>query len=177
MAILVIERPTIKLKEQKFDYSSGNEQTKFYTDALGAMPFVNFQGTIIEAGNIIKMELRNKNFMPELYLEFKDPTNKMIDENFPLDNSVISIFKKADSEMLMPIRMDFKIMSVNPQKNNPGDSGVDKYIINGILDVSALYYSDFRADKGNSFDVLKKLALESKLGFATNIDKTDDTMT
>lgn len=175
--INVIERPSIVLKEQTFDYSSGSEQTKFYTDALGAMPFVNFQGTIIEAGNIIRMELSNKGFMPELYLEFKDPTNKMIDENFPLDNSVISIFKKADSEMLMMIRMDFKIMSFNPQKSNPGDSGVDKYILKGVLDVSPLYYSEFKAYKGTSFDVLKTLALESTLGFATNIDKTDDAMT
>ena len=45
------------------------------------------------------------------------------------------------------------------------------------MDINELYYTPYIAYKGSSYDVLRQLAEYCKLGFATNIDSTDDLMT
>jgi hypothetical protein len=93
-----------------------------------------------------------------------------------LDDTIISIFIKAPSENLMPVRMDFKVTEFNPVKNAVNNEDV-VYTLEGILDVNGLYHSPYWAKNDTSFNTLKELSTLIGLGFATNIQNTNDKMT
>jgi hypothetical protein len=170
--------PSITLKEIIIKYND-DVQDKYaqdYIDKIGQYPFVIFNGLILEYKYFIDFKLYNDLFLPRLEMKFRDMSNKMIDSMFPLDDNKISIFIKSPSENLLPIRMDFKIVEFNPIKNEVNSEDV-VYNLKGILDVSSLYFTIFGSYKGTSLDVLKNLAQELGLGFATNIENTNDQQT
>jgi len=137
---------------------------------------VPLDGTTIDPTDIIYIKLHNSQFLPEIELYCDDSKGVLFNDFYPFDHdTLISIFVKSNSENTFPIRMDFRVtehetMKVDDEKN------VFKYLIKGILDVDDLYYTKYDLRKGTSFDVLKKLATDIKLGFSTNIQKSDDEM-
>lgn len=144
---------------------------------IGKYPYVYYKGLIIQYNYISNLIIINSKFLPEIEIYFDDPTYKIIDPLIPVDDDVISIFIQSPSEKLFPIRMDFKIIDFVNTKDNTGKQG-STYYIKGILNVSELFYSPFKAySNKTSFNVLKDIAQEAQLGFATNISDTDDKMT
>ena len=119
MAIVVLNRPSIVLKPIEYNYTETDDnKVDEYTDQIGKTFYITYQGLPIDSINIHSLSLKNNQFIPTLEMEFDDPTNKIMDEYFPLDDSVISLYKKASSDLLFPIRMDFKIVRFNPVKKN-----------------------------------------------------------
>lgn len=170
-----INKPTIELKNIIIDYnkSVNDSNAEDYISKIGIYPFVIFNGLILDYKYFIDFKLQNDEFLPKLEMKFRDITNKMIDALFPLDDSIISVFIKSPSEYLQPVRMDFKVTYFNPIKNTQNKDEITYHLM-GILDVSPLYYTIFSSYRGTSFDVLKKISEELGLGFATNIQNTND---
>lgn len=170
--------PKIKVKKIEFDFNPNSDKLAADLTAgnTGKYPFVILKGQIIEATNILSFTLKNEKFVPELTIIFNDPTNQFIDDLFPLDNEIISIFIKSNSESFRPVRMDFKVLTFNPVKNTEGVKNILTYKIEGLLNIDYLFYKDSAIYKGTSFEVMKEIANNSNLGFVTNIDNTSDFM-
>jgi len=177
--ITVIDRPSIKLKEIDFQLvQKGNKDPKIeeFSKDIGRTPYIEIGKLAIEADQTIMLQLFNDQFLPRIYIQFRDTSGQLIDPLFPIDDTILKVFIQADSDILMPIRMDFKITDINPIKSRPGDNYDVIFGLSGILDVSYLYQTFFTSHKDTSYNVLKTLAKEAELGFASNIDSTDDSM-
>ncbi len=172
--IEVINRATLKTQDIKIKYNPDTEKKLVEDNAnqIGKYPYVYFKGLVIQYNDIISLLLYNSKFMPEIELQFRDTTNKIIDPLFPIDDEILSIFIQSNSELLMPVRMDFKITDFNVIKEENDIS----YLIKGILNVNNLFYTPFKAYNMTSFKALKQLSEESELGFCSNIKDTDDKM-
>lgn len=149
-----------------------------WANDLGKFPYLVFaygEKLALEAKDLIYFKLVGDEYIPEIQVIFRDPTNKLIDDNFPLDKSIVSLMLRANSDNLMPIRCDFYITNFNPVKGK--SSGDDKvYTMKAKLDLP-IVIKNTSFPKMSSFDVLKKIADECLLGFCTNIDETSDIMT
>jgi len=176
--IKVIERPSIKLKDIEFQLVDkvNDSNLKEYSKDIGRVPYVELGDASIESKSIISLSLYNDQFLPRLNIKFKDTTGKFMDILFPLDDTIIKIFIQSDNDDLMPIRMDFKITQFHPVKSKSGDNNDIIFELDGILNVDELYSSFFESFDETSYNVLKKIAIQSKLGFASNIDNTNDKM-
>jgi hypothetical protein len=170
-------KPSIVLQKIDIQYNDNvsDDNANDFISKVGFYPFVIINGLILEYQYFVKFVLRNDQFLPKLEISFRDKSNKITDELFPLDDAIISIFIKSPSEILMPVRMDFKVTVFNPVKNEVNNEDV-VYTLEGILNVNGLYHSPYWAKNNTSFNVLKELANEIGLGFATNIQNTDDKM-
>ena len=190
--IRILERSTIITKEFQLNYANNPDLKKQYkntqgkslkdktdddveinTDDLSKYPLVYLNGVLIESTSINKLQLTNNSFVPTLKLEFTDPTNKLLDENFPVDNSIISIFKESTNQSYMGIKMDFKVTDFIIIKGKKNTDSI-YYSIDASLDLDELYLMNYESYKGTSFEVLKKICADIGLGFATNIDNTSD---
>lgn len=176
--IEVITRPTIILKELTIDYDdtvqdSGADE---YAETLGLYPYLQIGNTVIQTNDTIKIILFNDHFLPKVEVHFRDPTFRLIDPLFPTDNEILSVFIQSSSEILMPVRMDFKIIEFNVSKRKGDDNQELTYVLIGILNVNPLYYTSFESYQGTSFNILKELATNSELGFVSNTNDTMDDM-
>lgn len=176
--IRVIERPNIVLKEINVKFNDNNTSSKIkeVSKDIGRFPFVQIGGQIIEGTNISFLNLYNDQFLPRIKMRFTDSSGLLLDSLFPLDDSIVKTFIQSSNDNLNPIRMDFKITSFIPNKSSGGDNNNVVIDLDGILNVNNLYNSPFNSYNTTSFSVLKQLALESELGFASNIDDTNDKM-
>jgi len=177
--ITVIDRPTIRLKEINFDLvKEGNKSTKIeeFSKDIGRTPYVEIGKLTVQSDQMILLQLFNDQFLPRIYIQFRDTSGQLIDPLFPIDDTILKVFIQADSDILMPVRMDFKITDINPIKSKSGDNSDIIFGLTGILNVDYLYSTYFVSYKDTSFNLIKTLSKEAGLGFASNINDTDDSM-
>jgi len=123
---------------------------------------------------IIKIKLYNNKFFPYIEMLFRDASDTIADQLHPLDDSIISFFRRVESEILMPLRLDFHISNFRILKNEPGENNDKIYSIRGNLFFNNI--TEIRSYRGTSFAVLQKIAKIAELGFASNIENTNDEM-
>lgn len=181
--IEVKTKSTIKTKEFAFDLKDDSKRTMF-VESFNYVPFLalsklndpSINGTTIDPKDVIYVKLHNSKFLPEIELYCYDSKGIFFSDLYPLDHdTLLSIFVKSNSENLMPIRMDFRITEFETTRSQENTYTL-KYLIKGILDVDSLHYTRYEARKGTSYEILKKLSEELDLGFATNVDNSDDEM-
>jgi len=180
--IKIINKAEIITKEINYQYEDNvsNSDADDQKEMIGKYPTIFLNGVQIENKDIEKFILFNDSTYPEIELIFKDPTSKLF-EDFPVDNTIISIFKKSkgglisngDRYNVKDIKMDFKISKFTPIK---GDANNVKFKLIGILDVDELYLFNFESYNSSTYDLLKQLSSEMKLGFSSNIESTNDEM-
>jgi len=175
--IEVISRSDKNLKKLEFPYKETvkDKSAASYADDIGKLPYIVLNGVTIETKDVSSFTLYNDRYLPEVEMTFIDPTNKLWDSSYPLDQQILSIMIKSNEELLMPIRMDFFVNNFTSVKSKSGDSDLKEYELLAKLDVP--YFIKNNSFKGNSYDVLKKIAKETELGFASNIETTNDEMT
>lgn len=176
--IKVLERPTITLKELVINYEDQIQDyaADEYATDIGRYPYLQIGNLVIQTNYTTKIVLYNNQFLPKIEVYFKDPTMKLIDPLFPLDDEIISLFIQSTSESLMPVRMDFKITDFSVSKGNEENNKDITYMLTGILNVDDLYFQHYLSYEGTSFDVIKKIAKDCNLGFASNMNNTNDYM-
>lgn len=159
-----------KPKQIKFDLPPDDSYQKEFVESLGNLPFLWYNAIQIEYNNIMNLELSYSDNIPVINVKFRDTLGKMKDTGIPLDDSRISLFINPRSSMLKPIHMDFKIVEFQEKSN--------MYEIMGALDIKELYIKKFQSySRLTSYELYSKIAKDIGLGFATNIDNTDDRMT
>lgn len=134
------------------------------------------EGTTISHDDVMYIKLHNSQFLPEIELYCDDSKGVLFNDFYPFDHDMlISLFIKSNSENTLPIRMDFRVTEHETFKNND-EKNTFKYLIRGILDVDELHDTNYDVREGTSFDILKTLATDIKLGFTTNVQSSDDKM-
>lgn len=138
--------------------------------ALGNFPFIYYGSYQIDVHDIKYFNLYYKGSLPCFELSFYDTLNLMKDTAMPLDDAKIKVFLNPRSQQLKEILIQFKITQFTVNNR--------RYSMKGVLDVNNLHISLFKSyENMTSHKTLQSIAKESGLGFNTNIDDTDDSMT
>lgn len=126
---------------------------------------------------IESLEIDCTNFLPIIHLKLLITDTLFLAQKLPKDGDIISIFIRSYNDVYKPIRNDYLITHVESVGLDE-EVAIKTFYISGILNVKKIWVEQNKAFKGTSVDVIKKLANELELGFATNIeDKMDDEMT
>ena len=169
-------RSTITTNEFKYEYSDdvSDNNAQAQTDEIGKYPLIIIDGVQVENKNIKTLKLFNTKMFPELELTFADPTSELLMKKYPVDDTILSLYKQSTSSTLMDIKMDFKITEFKMINGVSGDQVTLK--IKAILNIDDLYLYNFESYKDTSYNVLDILSKDMKLGFASNIDNSNDDM-
>jgi hypothetical protein len=183
--ILVITEPTLKLDPMVYD--SGKEEepegVKISKENGLLTPAVRINGIDLQQYDINTLSINMSGFIPELSIAFMDRENYFKGDSIPRDGDVVSIrIASRQTDVFKDIRMDFDIIRCSTSAAPDGGDNSQslpggQYRISGRLRVPKLYAEESKGyGKKTSLDHLEAIATELKLGFATNIDKTDDEM-
>jgi hypothetical protein len=160
------------------DQKSGNVQKKYFG---AAEPLVRINTEIIEGLKYFKLDLTG--FKPTLIFRFETIDDRFIYTSFPKDGDIVSIYIRPYGEIFKPIRMDFIINEViSPFNNGPytdytaSTGKYQSYTIMGEVRIPKLYKHICKSFSGNSSDALLKISEDLELGYASNEERTKDSM-
>lgn len=183
MAVKEIQKknePTINLKEIRIadietkDGKGKNEAkiadgmtlTKLYGTKF---PIVEIGGKIWEPERIFYLDIYSNeaDILPRINLRVA-VDSYWEEKKMGSSREVISIFLDSRKDGLKPLRNDYLVTYSNLQNG---------YLeLSGTLDVPSWTNEVNQAEKGTSLEVLEKISKDHTLGWATNIEKTDDEM-
>jgi hypothetical protein len=169
--ITQIDQPTYKLKPIEFDTSGNTEDDTDIADTTGFIPLLSYNDSPIDAKYINKMTIFYEDFVPKCEVVIMDSLGLINSpKTTPLNDTKFDVFLNSGSDVLKSIHLKFKL-EVN-QKNKSGTN-----TITGILDIPDFYKIGYKSYKGTSFESLRKLCKDIQLGFNSNIENTNDSMT
>lgn len=181
MSHKIFFRSDLELKDVSVLYNDKQNDTnvELWASDIGSTIFIymhnnNYEkGIMIDNNYLIKFKLYNNKFYPTIDLVFRDPNSIIGNKFHPDDNTIVSIYKKSNSKLLMPIRMDLVITNFRMVKEK--EYGYD-IIYNIKAKMNFNNITENASYKGTSFSVLQQLSKKCKLGFASNIEDTNDEM-
>ena len=152
--IKILNKASVKLKELNIKVNDPIS-ADILVQSFNYVPYLfiskvndpNFNGTTIDAKDVIYVKLHNSKFLPEIELYCDDSKGILFNDSYPSDHDMIlSIFVKSNSENTMPIRMDFRVTSYETVKGDINSNNLI-YLIKGILDLDELFYNEFTDPK------------------------------
>ncbi len=175
--ILTITEPTIvldTLQFESFKEDEGNDKA-ITSGGLDITVLINRYEFAMD--DILRMNLDCTGTLPTLDITLVDSKGQFSVDTFPRDGDVINFrMGNLDKTTYKAIRMDFDIIRVE-SPNQKGDSKGGKYTLAGRIKIPGLYAEDCKSyGVGTSLDHIEAIANDLKLGVATNIDSTDDSM-
>lgn len=200
--ILTITEPTIALDPFEIqDIESGNqgEDSKDRTKqnnpnmskvAGGAYPAIRINKYDFNQNDIVLFELNLDEFLPQLRVTVNDSRGKFNLSQYPKDGDTLMLYiRSTDEEVYKPIRMDFDILNVDapamsnasnaaPAENesNPALTPVT-YSFECRMKIPGLFTEKCKGYASNtSFNHFEEVATELSIGFASNVEDTDDPM-
>ena len=180
--ILTILEPTIKPDEIQFDANGeGNGGPKQTRENGTWAPSVHINKHKIDPSDITSFILSTVGFIPSLTMSFDDTMHMFHADSIPRDGDVMSVrITSRQEDSFKDIRADFLITGVQAIKEEPlfGGDLKQSYTLNGVLKIPGLKIEECISYAKATTDVhLKEIANKLKLGYATNIDQTNDAMT
>lgn len=190
LKIYQFSEPTITVEELSLPNTESNDENaiaKHYVSTHGAMskmyayiPYIKLNNVYeISPLNITNFSLNCNGFVPEISFTVCDVNNDLKSKYYPRDGTIINLYigTIGDEKTYKSTRLDFIITSLTPYGSvygtaNTGDSMI--YGISGTLYVPELMYTHNRFESGTSFDAMQSIAGDLKLGFASNIEQTND---
>ena len=167
--ITQIDRPTIEVKPMEFERQGTDKGGSIQVaTTIGLTPFLSLGGSQINDRDIISFSLYHEGMIPKVDILFRD-TNGMISKQPPRDDTKFDIFLNSRSLNLKYIHLIFKIEEFTRLEGG-------QYSLSGTLDVSDLYRNKFKVRRGTSFEVLREICKDLKIGFNSNIENTNDKM-
>ena len=164
-----IDQPTVVLPAIEIKRPPSNSDAETVAGGIGYTPFVNYNGAQIRDTDISNFKLYHNGILPKMIMLFRDTENLMKGAGAPNDNTKIEVFLNARSPNLKSIHLKFKIEEFK-------DLSDGTYRINGTLDISELYRIKYATYNGTSFEAIRNICRELKLGFNSNIENTIDSM-
>ena len=170
--IAQIDKPEIVIKEmvQEKDKLAGENNQASTTQDLGFKPYLEYYGVNISESDIKSLILYHDGIVPKIKFNFKD-TKGIIALHQPMADSTMELFLNPGSSNLKPIHFVFNLLTC-VQIQNTGS-----YDATGTIYVPDLYKVNNFSYPGSSFDVIRKICKDLKLGFNSNINQTNDVMT
>lgn len=161
---------------QKDNVDSFGDESKRYA----FIPMIRMNKSyVVQPQNIVKFKMIFTDFIPSLLLEVADPNNEIKSKYYPTDGSIISVFIASigDEKVYRPIRLDYLITNCTEKGSQQGSvvtGSLSSFSITAQLNVPKLYYRKNMFCSGTSYESLYDIAEELGLGFASNVDNTDD---
>jgi len=192
-AILQYDQPQIVLDElSTIDVYKADDQQKTKDSGdrqemtIGALsPFIHINSYNITAIEYLKIDMNSE--IPELLIVFKTFETQFLFTGYPKDGDLLSLYIKSTSEAYKPIRHDYTIVEVTgpgPEaisdmpKNYTASSVFYTFIIKAQLRIPKIFQHNCQAYSNlTSWDTLRQVAKDLKLGFSSNEKDTDDQMT
>jgi hypothetical protein len=168
--ITQIDLPTIDLEPMNIDVTTNNEDNDRLMSSFGINPFFWYNGIQIQERYINKLELYYEGIVPKAKVTFIDALGIInSNERMPLSDTKFEIFFNSRSNSLKSIHLRFKIEvnQINKNKTNT---------ISGIIDIPEFYKIDYNSYNMSSFNTLRELCRNHKIGFNSNIEQTNDSM-
>lgn len=168
---VVIFDPEIELSElsvpnseEKKEYNSTNPNK-----ALGLYaPIIQINDKYFDHYSIKSSTIEVGDFLPKLVISIKDE-ERILSNQASVTDAIVKLFIRSKNKEFKPIRQDYKIISFSKM-----DSMV---YITAVLNIPDLFNEKIVSyGKLSSFDTLKKIAKDLKLGFASNETSTNDEM-
>lgn len=181
--ILTITEPSIELDELNIiDAESGTQNSNYVESELklskfySAIALVNINGYEVTQDRIDLIKLKNTNFYPIIKIIFDDRDTLFQSRHFPKDGDIIKVYirSKGNEETFKPIRIDFSLIEINPVSGG-GDTS-NKFRVEGRMFIPDLFTENTYFFNGTSFDTLLNISEDLQLGFASNVDHTNDSM-
>jgi len=178
--------PSIKLDEHKFkayDEQEGENPGDNNTSrSLGVeFPFISVNGYRFQKNDINSFEISMEGVIPTINISITDSQSFFIADNYPRDGDVVSVrLASRAKETYKDIKIDFDIDSVESTPKTGLDQGTGgaKYAFTGKMKIPGLYAEQCKAyGTGTTIKHLETIATDLQLGFASNVDTTDDEMT
>ena len=145
------------------------------TNSVSTRPIVYYYNVQIPAEYITEIIISDTEFIPTFSLVFNDLQGFFSDLGFPSDNAIITIIFPTNHKMLKNIRMDFKIEYYHIEILS--DNITKEVTMKGVCNINKLLISEYLSFINiSSFDVFKKMAESSGLGFMTNCTSSVDKM-
>ncbi len=139
-------------------------------------PYILINGYRIRKTELTSFEIDCSNFLPILHMKIIISNHEFVAQKLPKDGDIASVYLRSYNDVYKPIRNDYLITHIETSYLNDLEP-VTIFYITGILNIKKIWVEQNKAFKGTSIDVIKKVASELQLGFATNIeDPTDDEM-
>jgi hypothetical protein len=175
---MIVQKLKAKLPLKDITINLGDMSEKERQDYVGDMaqkPLIYFNGLHIQENDLKMVKIHSFNFLPTIEMNFTDKTGTLDDKSYPLDNSLVSFFVDSKSEVYKEVRLDFKVQKFDVLKRRGGST---TFTLTGVLNCDYLYLQDNVALKDmTSYQALEQIAKDSGLGYASNIDSTNDQMT
>lgn len=139
-------------------------------------PFIEINNYVFNETEIETFEICYTGFIPTVRLVAGIKGKTFPSAAMPKDGDLMSVFIRAKNNVFKPIRNDYRITNVSSfGADSEGRGGI--YTITGELFVPRLYDQVIKSYVGTSYAVLKQIAQELKLGFASNDTLTNDSQT
>lgn len=166
--IAQIDETRIKLPPMEHEASENDTDNINIVTTTGAVPFVYYAGSQINASDIDSLDLYYEDCVPKLKITINDTLGKIkVPESNPVKNPIIELFLNPGSKNLKYIHLQFIIVS-NLSKRN----GLISFEC--TLDIKDFYKKSTKSYKSTSFNALREFAKDMNLGFNSNINDTDD---
>lgn len=154
----------------KMSFQADRKSQEEVASNTGYLPFVWYNTYQISYSDIQYFLLTHDGVIPVVKMIFRDSANLMRDKGMPLDDSKIKVFINPRSNKLKPILLQFKISTFKINGN--------VYTVAGVLDIDGLYLKQYKSYKSMTSNLaLQAISRDLGIGFNTNIDDTNDSMT
>lgn len=177
--IFTLLEPSIKLEEVKTSNLGERVTGDGISDTQGGPePYLKINEYTFGKGDIDSFILSLNGRYPEMRATIKDTQNFLSIDRFPRDGDLVSLRIQLDEAgTYKDIRMDFTILEFRGQPTTPEASEPPTYNLRGIVKIPGMYTDECKSyGEANSIDHIKQIAKDLKLGLATNITSTNDSM-
>jgi hypothetical protein len=179
--LLTITESSIKLDPMKMPNAgeavNGNDLSG---EAGGSLPYVKINGYNFQSGEVDALILDLNGNFPIVSIRLIDKQDVFSVDQFPRDGDILSLRIELDrAGTYKDIRIDFTILEFNglPTSSLNKSNGNSRYTVRGIMKVPGMYTDECKSyGENTSLEHIKAIAKELKLGVATNIESTNDSM-
>ena len=170
--IAQIDQPQIVIKEivQQQDTAAGPNNQQSTTADLGFKPYIHYYAYNISESDITSLILYHEGIVPKIKFNFRD-TKGIIKIQPPMNDSTMELFLNPGSSNLKPIHFVFNILTCVEAQ-----SGGGFYDVAGTINLPDLYKVNNFSYTGTSFEVIRKICKDLTIGFNSNINETNDSM-
>lgn len=181
--ILTVIEPTIVLDELKIpDIESGTENSNGSaakekpSKFANVIPIIKINQYDVQGDRLEMFEIDCTGFYPTCRFSFSDRDGMFTARHFPKDGDIIQVYIRSAGEetTFKPIRIDFTIEDIKPIGGGGSTSEASQILVEGRMNVPNLFTEKVEFQEGNSWDALLNIAEGLKLGYASNVDSTDD---
>lgn len=138
-------------------------------------PYIEINNMLFSPSMITSFSIEVVGFYPVVNFSINDGTGLFRNRAYPMDGDLVNVLIRSKNSDFKPIRQDYRILSVASGEQVGGSTD---YYISAILDIPELHVDTIRDfPKKSVWDCMKEIAGDLGLGFASNVESTNDVMT